>query len=416
MNLQKKLLLTIASLGSIFTLSAQSEGGAYPFVMPDQKPDFVLSTAMNRVYDQYGAKTPQHNELHTNFKYTKIEGLDYRDGDGTVTRRDPTRIIKANGKYYMWYTKRDTPTTFKGAANANDTIPSSDWDLCDIAYATSLDGYTWEEQGVAVKRPEKPIVGWRSVSTPDVLFWEGKYYLYYQAFSEMSGKRGDDCPVAVSWADSPDGPWTATNQIVIPNGAPGDWDQYSIHDPQPIVFKGKIYLYYKSDYNGNGDLIRSQGLAIADNPMGPFEKYPLNPVLSSGHETQLFRFKEGIAAIMNKDGHENNTIQYSTDGKSFNVASITAMTPIASGLYDPDAFTNTDYARGITWGISHFSIWGKTPYCILLRFDCDLSLDVNDPLLKKNDTPFSLEELYRRSLTPKQKSEIIKRAQDDLSK
>ena len=99
----------------------------------------------------------------------------------------------------------------------------------------------------------------------------------------MSGSTGrDDCPVAMSYADSPDGPWTPVNEIIIPNGEPGDWDQFSIHDPQPLVYKGKIYLYYKSDYNGkdNGGLIRSQGLAIADNPMGPFKKYELNPIIS----------------------------------------------------------------------------------------------------------------------------------------
>ena len=60
---------------------------------------------------------------------------------------------------------------------------------------------------------------------------------------EASGKRGDDCPVTMSYADAPDGPWTPTNKIIIPNGAAGEWDQYSIHDPYPLVFKDKIYLY-----------------------------------------------------------------------------------------------------------------------------------------------------------------------------
>ncbi len=67
---------------------------------------------------------------------------------------------------------------------------------------------------------------------------------------EMPGTRGDDCPVAVSWADSPDGPWTPVNKIVVPNGPKGAWDQFSIHDPYPLVYKGKIYLYSKSDANG----------------------------------------------------------------------------------------------------------------------------------------------------------------------
>ncbi len=387
----------------------------FPYKMPTEKPEFEMSPAMERVYDQYGASTPQGNELYTQFKYTALQGLDYHDNDGTVTRRDPTRIIKANGKYYMWYTLRNTETTFQGADNATETIPSVDWDLCDIGYATSTDGISWEEQGVAVHRPEKPNIGWRSISTPDVLYFKGKYYIYYQAFSEISGKQGDDCPVSVAWADSPDGPWTSVNKVIVENGAEGTWDQFSIHDPQPIVMGDKIYLYFKSDYEGRPNNIRSTGLAIADDPLGPFEKYEKNPVMSSGHETQMFRFKEGIAAILAKDGHEANTIQYSPDGKNFEIASICDVVPVACGVYDPDAFTGVEYARGITWGVSHVHVWGEKKLSYLVRFDCDLSLDVDDPLLKKNiGIPYTPEELVRRSLTPKQKERIKAAAAADL--
>ena len=31
---------------------------------------------------------------------------------------------------------------------------------------------------------------WRSVSTPDILVWKGKYYLYYQAYTQMPGGPG----------------------------------------------------------------------------------------------------------------------------------------------------------------------------------------------------------------------------------
>ena len=380
----------------------------YPYEMPETKPEFELSEAMNRVYDQFGSPTPQENELYTTFQYTPLSGLDYSNGDGTVTRRDPSRIIKVDDLYYIYYTKRHTPTTYVGAKLANDTIPSTDWDLCDIWYATSKDGFTWEEQGVAAPRPPKPQQGFRSVSTPEILVWNDKYYLYYQAFSVMSGKRGDDCPVSVSYSDSPAGPFIPHNEIVIPNGQAGEWDQYSIHDPHPIVYKDKIYLYYKSDYNGQPNLIRSQGLAIADNPFGPFEKHPKNPIISSGHETQMFRFKEGIASMLAKDGHENNTIQYSPDGVNFHVASICNFMPIASGVYDPDAFTGVEYAKGITWGISHYNIWGDNRHSIMLRFDCDLNIEVNDPLMKQTNPSHTLEELYSRGLKPKQKERILK--------
>ncbi len=45
----------------------------------------------------------------------------------------------------------------------SETIPSRDWDLAEIWYATSTDGFVWEEQGVAVPHMEKPHAGWRSV-------------------------------------------------------------------------------------------------------------------------------------------------------------------------------------------------------------------------------------------------------------
>ncbi len=395
--------------------TAKKPTAPYPYEMPAEKPNIELSEAMDRVYDEWGAATPQENELYTEFKYSEVKGLDFNGGDGTVTRRDPTRIIKANGKYYIWYTLRRTPVP-QGAQNATDVIPSTDWDLCDIGYATSKDGYTWEEQGVAVPRPPKPAPGWRSVSTPDVLFFKGKYYLYYQAFSQISGLKGDDCPVAVSWADSPDGPWTPANKVVVPNGPEGTWDQFSIHDPQPIVFNDKIYLYFKSDYN-SPKLIRSTGLAIADDPLGPFVKYEHNPVMNSGHETQMFRFKNGIAAMLAKDGHEANTIQFSEDGKNFKMASICDNVPVACGVYDPDAFTGVEEAKGITWGISHVHIWGPNKHSILLRFDCDLSTEVDDPMMKKNiGMGRGPEDYLKYGLTPKSRARIKAATAEDLKK
>ena len=74
---------------------------------PKEKPNIPLSAAMQRMFE-YMAPRAQDNELYTTFKYTKIEGFDYHGGDGTISRRDPSRPIKVNGKYYMWYTKRDT--------------------------------------------------------------------------------------------------------------------------------------------------------------------------------------------------------------------------------------------------------------------------------------------------------------------
>lgn len=383
-------------------------GEPFPFVLPKAKPAGALSKAMHRNYDAFPAPRPEDNELFTRFLYTPLEGLDYNDGDGTISRRDPSKILRIDGTYYVWYTRRATPVPPRGPKMANDTIPSSDWDLAEIWYATSEDGFTWTEQGVAIPRPPKPNVGWRSVSTTDILVWEGKYYLYYQGFMEASGKRGDDCPVAVSSADSPNGPWTPTHKIVIPNGPEGAWDQYSIHDPYPLIYKGKIYLYYKSDFDGDPHLIRMQGLATADHPLGPFTKHPQNPVIAAGHETTLFPFEEGIAALVIRDGNEHNTIQYAADGVNFDVAAITSLMPAAAGPYVPDAYTSAGNGRGISWGLSHFTSAGSKGkrYSILARFDCDLSLDLHDPIMKRHDYWFKPDVYFSQGLTAGQKDRI----------
>ncbi len=382
---------------------------AFPFILPERKPDRPLGAAMERIYTKYEAPQPQDNELFSQFKYTELKGFDYHGHDGTVSRRDPSKVILHDGKYYVWYTHRQTPVPPQGAELCTDTVPSSDWDLAEVWYATSDDGFAWEEQGVALARPPRPDPGWRSVTTTDILVWKGRYYLYFQAFMEASGKRGDDCPVSVAWADSPDGPWTFSNRIVIPNGAEGEWDQYSIHDPYPLVHDGRIYLYYKSDFGENPHKVRMQGLAIADNPLGPFAKHPLNPVITSGHETSLFPFKEGVAALVYKDGPEHNTVQYAKDWVNFEIAAITELMPWAAAPYVPDAFTDTWDGRGITWGLAHFINYNddwKTFHSVLVRFDCDLSRDLDDPEMKEQRVNHRPEVYYRQGLSARQRERM----------
>ena len=81
--------------------------------------------------------------------------------DNNTSRRDPSKVLKIDGTYYVWYTRRQTAAPPSGAKKATDTVPSFDWDLAEIWYATSDDGFKWQEQGVAVPRLPKPHAGWR---------------------------------------------------------------------------------------------------------------------------------------------------------------------------------------------------------------------------------------------------------------
>ncbi len=394
------------------TMKERPETGAFPYRVTGESGNRPLSAAMQRSFNKYLSPLLSENELYSQFKYTELKGFDYSGGDGRITRRDPSKVLLENGKYYVWYTKRHTkvpPVGMGHATEATDVIPSADWDLAEIWYATSKDGFTWEEQGVAVPRPPKPNPGWRSCATPDILKWKGKFYLYYQAFLEPSGTHGDNCPVAASYSDSPDGPWTPVNRIIVPTGKEGEWDQFMVQAPTPLIHNGKVYLYYKADFNRPGPHWSAIGLAMADDPLGPFEKYPLNPVQNSGHEICFFPFREGLASLVIRDGNEHFTIQYAKDWVNFEIAAITEMMPIAPNAYIPDAFEDNGNGRGITWGLCHFRNArgpGGQIYSVLARFDCDLSLDVHDPEMKGYNNLWNPEDYYRWSLSTEQLERI----------
>ena len=83
--------------------------------------------------------------------------------------------------------------------------------------------------------------------------------------------------------------------------------------------------------------------------------------------------------------------------------------PSAAGPFVPDAFTNTQEGRGITWGLSHFTNasgnWSKN-YSILTRFDCDLHLDIEDEEMKAHSYKYGPEFHYQHGLSTEQRDRI----------
>lgn len=352
---------------------------------------------MARMYDVWNPHEDRGNEFFSNFRFTPLQGLAH---ERKASRRAPSKVICVDGTYYAYYTRRRTDGPPSGPGRATDTIPSRDWDLADVWAARSRDGFAWEEVGPATRRPPKGDFGWRSNCTPDILIWNARYYLFYQAYSEVIA-GGDTCPVTVARSDTPEGPFEAIGRPVVEPGAADDWDCACIHDPFPLVYRGRIWLYYKGSpgqKRGGDNIIRAQGVAIADHPFGPFEKSALNPVLNSGHETCLWPYREGIAALVSLDGPEKNTIQYAPDGLNFQMKALTQVPPIAPGPFVPDAFADSGDGRGITWGLCHINPdgGGGTSESILARFDCDLSRDVNRPLFKRNNLRFDEHTYFQR--------------------
>ncbi len=386
----------------------------FPSKIPTKKPNNrPLSVAMERMYELWLSQENRGNEFFSNFRYSELSGFDYGKVDGLISRRDPSKILLINGKYYVWYTKRHTNNPPRGPKYATETVPSFDWDLAEVWYATSNDGFAWEEQGFCVQRPTKGKYGCRSNCTPDILAWGGRYYLYFQAYDEII-QGGDNCSVTLAEADSPDGPWHSLGTPVITPSETGAWDDACIHDPFPLIYKGLIWLFYKGQNNSkgeNGYMIRAHGVATSDNPKGPFDKSVLNPITNSGHETCLWPYKEGIVTLVSLDGPEKNTIQFAKDGLNFEIKSIIQVPPIAPGPFLPDAFADNGDGRGITWGLCHINPDSGSPMnkSILARFDCNLNIDVDRPFFYKNNLRFDKHTYFQpRVVLPEDmKSKII---------
>ena len=307
------------------------------------------------------------NEWFGEFQVFDLKGdLAYEEG---VVRRDPSAVIQVDSTYFVWYSK-STGTTqgFAGDIENEKVFP---WDRCDIWYATSQDGWTWKEEGVAVERGPKGAYDDRSVFTTEILAHDGKYYLTYQTVKSPYNVRVKN-QVGLAWAESPHGPWTKSKEPILSpadNGIwkgdednrhlvlkKGDFDSHKVHDPCLLFFKNQFYLYYKGEQMGEeitfgGRQIR-HGVAIADNPLGPYVKSPYNPISNSGHEICVWHYDGGIASLITTDGPEKNTIQWSPDGINFEIMSVIKGAPHAIGL-NRSLDSEKAPLAALEWGLTH---------------------------------------------------------------
>ncbi len=322
-----------------------------------------LSAASKRAlaWPEYG------NEWFIHFEEQELKGdLAYEEG---VVRRDPSAVIQHNGKYYVWYSKSIGPTD--GFDADIETAKVFPWDRCDIWYATSEDGWTWKEEGPAVLRGEPGSYDDRSVFTVEIMEWDSMYYLCYQTVKSPYVERVKN-QVGLAWSNSPDGPWTKSEEPILSPSNDGEWiegkvsrfavknkgsfDSHKVHDPCIIPFKGKFYLYYKGERMGEemyfgGREIR-HGVAIADNPKGPYIKSPFNPISNSGHEVCIWKYNGGIASLITTDGPEKNTIQWSPDGINFEIMSYIPTPPHAIGV-NRTVDSEKDPTEVLRWGLTH---------------------------------------------------------------
>jgi hypothetical protein len=301
------------------------------------------------------------------FRESDLGGdFSYEEG---IIRRDPSAVLMIDGMYFVWYTKGEGETAGFGSGDPEAKV--FPWDLTEVWYATSEDGWDWREQGQAVGRGPAGAYDDRAVFTPEIFAHEGNYYLVYQTVKAPYVVRVKN-QIGMAVADSPHGPWRKLDEPILSpadNGkwlgdeddrfsvvSQGDFDSHKVHDPCLLFYQDKFWLYYKGERMGEkmdwGGREIKWGVAIADHPEGPYVKSEYNPVTNSGHEVCVWPYRGGIAAVLTTDGPEKNTIQHAEDGINFEIMSVIKGGPEAMGLFRSQEIDDSPL-QALSWGLCH---------------------------------------------------------------
>lgn len=330
----------------------------------------IIIIILSIFLSHYGFSQNQQklNEVKTyfeskEFRFEKIKGIGFEPG---VTRRDNSDVIMVENKYYVYYTK-----VFGQSAGYWGTI----W-----AAVSKDEGRTWKEIGEVLGVGEKGQWDEQATFTPNILKEKGVFYLYYTGVHPTPGNvngefennsTSDFTAIGVARSDNPEGPFKrcSKNPVVSVSKSHDKFDSYRVDDAVLLRMNGKFRLYYKgrkySDGN-QGPAHTKMGVAFSGSPVGPFEKYEKNPIVSKSHEVFLWKQNSGVACLASL----SSTFEYATDGLDFssnpNFVEIERKNrPNAPGAFRPD-LTGGKGKNELTWGISMIH---NSASCYLVRWE-----------------------------------------------
>ena len=138
------------------------------------------------------------------------------------------------------------------------------------------------------------------------------------------------------------------------------FDSYRVDDSCLLVRDGRYWLYYKGRQYNNTPGRTKMGLAIAEEPQGPYVKvtdvFADHSILAGSHEVLVWPQGSGVAALASI----SKTIHFAADGYHFKPLTSLRQRPHAPGGYRPDAFADVENPRPMQWGIS--MVHGHDPY------------------------------------------------------
>ena len=108
------------------------------------------------------------------------------------------------------------------------------------------------------------------IGDPQILLFEGKYYCYATTPFESIGFYVWESEDLVNWSEP-----------TLCCKASDWWGEKDFWAPEVVYHKGKFVMHYSSRLNGSLRL----GVAVADNPKGPFIDVHGKPMFDLGYAT-----------------------------------------------------------------------------------------------------------------------------------
>ena len=255
-----------------------------------------------------GAIDNGHGASFSNLTVSEMDGYGFTQAPGTMTYRNPVfrdsqaadpGVLKVDGKYYCYSTS--APIGYYVYVS-EDLVHWTNEGLCmNEAWGLSRSGYYWAPE--VVQRADGKFVmvasveehlGFATADSPLGPFipeprWTFDKTIDGHIFLDEDGHGYLFC---VSWREGHEyGIWAyaleddlvtvkpeTEVQVIRPTDA---WEQVSGRVTEgPFVLKhnGKYYLTYSG--NGYDAKEYAVGYAVADSPLGPYDKYGANPILS----------------------------------------------------------------------------------------------------------------------------------------
>ena len=288
--------------------------------------------------------------------------------DPVTVYQDPSNIMQIGDRYYVWYTRYPHDESWMTTWRTSNCTK--------IWLATSADGVSWLEHGQVLEDSDQAAWHGEGKHAPAVVYHDGKYYLYFCAHT---GKPVNEKYIGVALADSPEGPFKHVDRgpVLSPTLDGFSFDAHLIDDPCVIVRDGRFWMYYKGRTSMRSPCMI--GLAVAENPTGPFARWKGSPLLC-GHTGCVWPHREGVALIADEKPPDR-AVYYSPDGYRFEKAVDIVAHISDPGVFSADAFDNASYGSGVAWGLSQLydenkqltNQLGRPRFSsYVVRWDCDM--------------------------------------------